>query len=267
MRVKEVLSNDELKEYYNGWNQFNGKKELEDKFNVHSSKPVISKIFVYKDKPLIVSRAKILQKKLREFDPYFVTDRYASPFWHMQHYIMIIEQMYHATTNLVKDNSKYAVKDTFEGIRMRMPLYWANNNGHVSVELILDENEKTPKNFLLSENAYFNFYNDLKNLLITSIHFKTYVDDRAYIKDLHILNNGVDQEIKSKALEDLIRKVEMQDVKQNQWSIDERKSLNIKKDELINNLISGNLSEEKLHDFFSLWDIPIKNQEYLRNVS
>ena len=62
MRAKEVLSNAEFKEYHDGWGQFNGKKELENKFNVHSSKPVISKIFVYKDKPLIVARAKILQK-------------------------------------------------------------------------------------------------------------------------------------------------------------------------------------------------------------
>ncbi len=266
MRAKEVLSNDEFKEYYNRWDQFNGKKELENKFNVHSSKPVISKIFIYMDKPLIIAKAKIFQKKLREFDPYFVTNRYAGPFWHIQHYLMVIEQMYHATTNLVKDNSKYAVKDTFEDIKMRMPLYWANNNGHVSVELILDENEKIPKKFLLSENACFNFYNN-KDLLVTSIYFKTYVDNRAYIKDLHILNNGSDQEIKSKALEDLIRKIEMQDVRQNQWSIDERKSLNVKKDELINDLVSGDLLEEKLHDFFSLWDIPIKNQTYLKNIS
>lgn len=254
MKLKDILSKEEIEEYHNQWTQFEDKKIYEEKLNTHSSNPIISKVFVFREQYYPILRAKVFQKKLREFDPYFVTKKYANPFWHIQHYIMVVEQIYHAGSNLIRDNSKNVVRDTLENATMKVPIFWDNKHKHISIEMILENIPKNKENYLFMENAFFTFYNDKKNSALARIYFKTYINKRSYLRDLEDLKNGLGDIDKKQILNSLIRKIEMQDIKHNLWSIDKRQNLSVTKDEIISELNSGKIPENKLYDFFSLWD-------------
>lgn len=260
MKVGDLLSKEEVKDYHQQWAEFKYKNTPETPFNVHSSMPIVSKSFVYsKDPP--ISRARVFQKKLREFDPYFVTTKYANPFWHIQHYFMAMEQAYHAGSNMFRDNSRLVAKDTMEYMKMRMPTFWKNRHKNVSIEILLERIEGETKRFLFQEVGHITFYNDKNNKPIASMGIRSYWGKRAYIKDTDILKNGSSDEEKKKALDSLIRKIEIQNVKHTNWAVNPRENLETSKEELINELKQGRIPEEKLYDFFSLWDRDTEKHE------
>lgn len=207
---------------------------------------------IYQTEPFPVMRAKVHQKKMREFDPYFTGQKYMNPFWHMQHYMMVAEQMGHAGANVHRGNSDKVMKDKLEEMSIRTPVFWSNKHKQISIGLAIEELGPSKK-FLFNDNFYFTIFDDRTGHQISKIHLRGYGDYRAYVKDIHTIESNADEAEKTKALDRLVRKIEMQDVKQNQFAIEKREGLPEKK-YLISELENGVVPREDLDNFFSLWN-------------
>ena len=243
MKVREFLSKDEVIEYKKSWVSFSGKYNALSEHEVHSGMPVIGEIFQFQDRALF--RTHIFQNKLRGFNPYFISDKYFHPFWHAQHYFTVMEQLYHAGSNKLRDNSKLVVKDIPERFKWRKPTFWDNPT---SAELILEDLGTKGKYY--QERACFTFYDDKKGRPISEIDVTAFYQPRAYIRDMEAIRKG-DQ----KALEKLLRRIKHQAICHRQMTKPRKKLISSEK-ELVEKLRSGEIPEKKLHDFFSFWDKP-----------
>ncbi len=240
MEIKDILSEREIAKYHEAWRNFSGKYTLEEEFNVHSSMPVISKVFQFRDKPIF--RTHVIQKELKKFNPYFTSNKYPHPFWHAQHFFMVLEQFYHESSNKIRDNPKLIGKENEAHIYLKRPVMWRDR---VSVELILEDLGKF--HGYDREKDYSFFYNESNNKIYAEISVQTFWQLRAYIQEIEKIKQG-----NREAVDSLIRKIEMQDINLKRL-IKPRKTL-MNSDELISRLKEGNLPEQELHDFFSFWD-------------
>lgn len=245
-KVEDILSSDEISEYSSLWGSFGDKYILESRHHTHSGISMISRVFKYKGKPIF--RAHVFNKKLRKFDPYFISSKYIHPFWHALHYFIVMEQMYHTSSNLIRDNSKLVAKDIpgeFEWIR---PIFWIKTPlPNISIELILEHLGTSRSHF--KEKGNFAIYDDKIERVLSRMSIITYWQPRAYIRDLEKIKDGDNSVIDS-----LIRKIKMQDINLHKRLIKPRENLVATKDYLTKELRSGKIPEEELHDFFSLWD-------------
>ncbi len=242
--IKDILTDEEIKKYNEEWKNFTGKYHLNTSYNTHSGKPVISQVYHFQDKSLfkahVICRDK-KKKKLRSFDPYFVSEYHLNPFWHITHYSIVAEQMYHASTHLIRDNNKYSVKEIPQEFKLHEPIYW---NRNISIELISIPTRES-KNYKI-EDCFFTLYDENENKIKARLNARTFVQYRAYFKFIGEIKEG-----KAEALEGLIRKIEMQDANLKRL-IEPRTNLPMK-DYLINELKSGRIPETELHNFFSFW--------------
>ena len=243
MKVEDILSKTEIEEYHEEWGNFNGKYKPNSCYNVHSGIPVISEVYRFKDKP--VFRAHVFQKKLRKFNPYFISKKYFHPFWHVQHYFMVMEQLYHAGANKLRDNSQLIVKDVPERFKLRKPIFW---DKPTSVELILENLGE--KGAYHQERICFTFYDDRKERNISEVDVMTFYQPRAYVRDIIDLSGG-----KQEVRERLIRKIQHQAIGHREMT-KSRAQIISSQNELIKRLKSGQTPEAELHDFFSFWDKP-----------
>lgn len=240
MKAKELLSKEEFDDYQTQWSLLNKKYKYkpESEYNTHSGMPVIGKVFQFQNKPLF--RTHVFQRKLRGFNPYFTTPNYSNPFWHALHYTLATEQLYHAATGLIRNNYKLHVKEVPETACWRRPIFWREP---ISIELIIENLQGK-----FDERVNFAFYNDKKKRVISTMSYLTSIGTRAYIQELERLKQGDE-----KALERLIRKIQRQQENLDRLIIS-RKNLRMSSQELIEKLRSGEIPEQELHDFFSLWD-------------
>lgn len=258
MRSKEVLSKEAFQDYQMRWGSFESKNKLETCFNVHSNLPVISMPMIYSSPEGQIMKARIFQGELRKADPYFTFKKYGNPFWHITHYYLVIEQMYHASTNRARQNYNDVVKDTLGGMNMRAPVYW---DDHATVELILKRLEDR-KGFKFHESVNFTIYKNDK-LPVAQIEMLSYGNPRSYLVDLENMKNSQGLEARKAAADELRRKVEMQHVKHTKWALKPRQNMITTREELLENINLSRVSEEELFDFFSNWDVP---KEKVRKV-
>ena len=242
--LTEILSNDQLGKYKEEWKNFKGKYRVNSLHNVHSGMPVISEVYQFEDKHLF--RAHVFGKRLRKFDPYFIAKKCIQPFWHAQHYLIVAEQIYIASSKLLIGDryNKMIAKDVPVEFTWKKPLFWSDN---ISVELIIREFGKAGK--YEKQNGYFTFYLDKSRKILSTMSADSYWKERTYVQLMNQLNNGYDNE----ALEKLKRIIEIQS-QNNKRITPPRKNFNINKNDLISRIENGELPEEELHNFFSLWD-------------
>jgi len=247
MKLHDILSQDEIREYHESWDSFTGKYNLETPYRVHSGFPIIGQVFQFRDKP--VFRAHIFKRRIEKaFDPYFMSDKgYLHQYFHTIHYFFPIEQLYHASMfRLVPNYEHFITTDRFDKKRPQ------EMNGRIdfdktrpSIELVLDI--KLGKEKILGR-ANFTFYNDRTNKNLQMWYLEGVGTLREYVKNLKRLKQG-DKE----AIECLVREIEDRET-------EHRKLKNPRtfpsKDELITKLRMGEIPEEELHDFFSYWDKP-----------
>lgn len=240
MGLRSILSNEQIRDYHEKWKKFSDKHVLESAYNVHSGKPVIGKPMRYgKEK---IFRGHVFLDKLREIDPYFIANKYIHPFWHAQHYFVVMEQMYHAGSNLIRDNSKLIGKDVPEKFNWARSLFWQDRG--MSVELMLEDAGK--RRGLDVEKGHFTFY-DKGNRRLSQVSVLTYWDERSYIKDMEDIRSGVDG-----AKDELIRKIECQEI--NHGKLLHPRLCRSSKDYLISEIRQGRVPSDNIHDFFSFWD-------------
>lgn len=245
MDLTDFLSQDEIKDYHLQWANFKGKFTPETPYAVHSSLPVIGKIFQYEDKP--VFRAKILKRALRKLDPYFLGKKgYIHSNFHITHYFLPLEQIFHASVpGLVSNYNDYLLTDKFgkEPPLMNSRVHFDNNHPSVGIAVKLKQNKKK---FVFRFAT--TFYEDTDNSILQEWYIDGVAVFRPYANCIHNLREDFTDEIR----DELIRKIDA-------WSIRHERLINPReslpdKDDLIEKLNSGLLPERELHDFFSLWE-------------
>ncbi len=241
-KIEDVLSKEEEKRYQREWEAFDQKSIPETKYHTHSGKSVISKVYRFEGKS--VFRARVRKKKLREIDPYFISqNRYVFPCWHVIHYFIVLEQMYHASMHLIKNNHhKVKVLDVPGEIKLSERIFW---NENISVELIR-ESRRDVKGYGI-EDCFVTFYNDKVGEVRSRFSVRTFVKKRAYVSKIEKIKEGETEEIEA-----LVKIMENRETSQKSL-INPRKTL-ATKDFLIEELREGRIPEEELHDFFSFWD-------------
>lgn len=240
--IKDILTDEEIREYEEGWRNFKGKYRVNPPRNVHSGMPVISEVYHFEDSP--VFKAHVFGRRLRQFDPYHQADKCIQPFWHAQHYIMIAEQIYSASSRLVIGNKydEQVAKDVPVEFNWKKPIFF---NDNVSVELIREELGMVGP--YEKQIGYFTFYTEKSGRALSKMSALSFWQPRSYVQDIEKIKKG-----KNEAIDDLIRKIEAQALNHRRLRRP-RITLKATKEMLVETLRKGSILEEELHDFFSLW--------------
>ncbi len=242
MKIEDILSEKEIEEYHQEWGLFDQKFIPETEYHTHSGRPVIGKVFRFKEKP--VFRARLISKRrLRQIDPYFISEKYIFPFWHIIHYFIVFEQVYHASMRLIRNTDRFQPFDTPQEIRLSEFVFW---NTDISAELIWQPKRETEKYMI--DDCFFAVYNDENNEVKGAVSVRVFLQQRSYITSMEKIKKGDEKETEA-----LIKMVENRAFSQSRL-INPRKKLLATKDFLIAELRNGNLPEAELHDFFSFWD-------------
>jgi hypothetical protein len=250
MRLNQILTESEIAEYHHEWETFGDKYRPQTPFEVHSNIPVIGKTFRFQDKPLF--RAHILKKRLRKsFDPYQISKKgYIHPNFHTTHYFICLEQLFHTSMNqLIPEYQRYIVIDVVDPNNppnMKRPVSF--RTGEISLDLVLDLT--TGKNKFMV-NASYNFYDDGANKVLQTWAGVCFGKLRPYAKLMREAQQG-----DFEASQALIRKIEDRAKRIYPHMIHPRKKIEVTSEDLIKQINNKKIFEEKLDDFFSLWDKP-----------
>ena len=235
--ASDILTPEEYKRYQNEWRDFKGKYTKNSPYNVNSNTPFISLVYQFQDKPLF--RAKVFNRELRKFTPYFNAGEHLLPFWDGTHQLLVGVQMYTASSRLVRDDY-----DTTEALEARTSLdfkariYW---NDRISVELIIEQR----RNSILF--GHETVYSDKTENKIAQIDSLIVLHSRAYYECIERIKKGKKGEIP-----DLIRKIQMQEIHLGKLNVPRTNLPSAQS--LISRLEQGEIPEAELHDFFSLWN-------------
>ncbi|MBL7147487.1 MAG: hypothetical protein ISS82_01540 [Nanoarchaeota archaeon] len=244
LTVEGILTEQEIEEYHSQWHSFKDKYKPLNPYEVHSNKQVIGKIFQFKDYPIFRSHVFNRNNRLRSIDPYGLARHYLHPFWHITHYSIVGEQIYHASMTKIRKHEDFAVMEILDDLKeLREPIFWRDK---ISVELIYQLSSESSRKKV--ERCHITFYNDLNNNIKGRFSARTLVNFRKWVRILNNLKYG-----NKKYLDLLIKQIEVQ-YNHLQRLIHPRQNLQITKEELIERLRKGELPEEELYDFFSLWD-------------
>ena len=234
--ASDILTPEEYKRYQNEWRDFKGKYTKNSPYNVNSNIPFISLVYQFQDKPLF--RARVFNKELRKFTPYFNAGEHLLPFWDGTHQLIVGVQMYTASSRLVRDDY-----DTTEALEARTSLnfkariYW---DDRISVELIIEQRN-------LISSIYGTFYSDKTKKLLAQGISLIVLHSRAYYECIERIKKGKKGEIP-----DLIRKIQMQEIHLGKLNVPRTNLPSAQS--LISRLEQGEIPEAELHDFFSLWN-------------
>jgi hypothetical protein len=241
--IDKILTPEKKQKYKHEWNTFAGRYKPNSSYNVHSGNPVISEIYRFEDTNIF--RAHVFSKRLRKHDPYQIADKYLQSFWHAQHYLTVCEQIYTASTKLIvgDEYNGLIAKDIPVNFSWKKVLFWDDN---VSVELIKEDLGKKDGRDI--QKGSFTFYSDKSGSVLSTMSAVSFLEQRAYFKDLIKLTDGDDS-----VLEGLIRKIRHQAIVHSQLN-KPRNTLLATPEYLIDELNKGRIPKKELRDFFSLWD-------------
>ena len=234
--ASDILTPEEYEKYQQEWRDFKGKYTKNSPYNVNSNIPFISLVYQFQDKPLF--RARVFNKELRKFTPYFNAGEHLLPFWDGTHQLIVGVQMYTASSRLVRDDY-----DTTEALEARTSLnfkariYW---DDRISVELIIEQRN-------LISSIYGTFYSDKTKKLLAQGISLIVLHSRAYYECIERIKKGKKGEIP-----DLIRKIQMQEIHLGKLNVPRTNLPSAQS--LISRLEQGEIPEAELHDFFSLWN-------------
>ena|SRR3989344_7090970 len=256
--VEDILTPEQIREYHEAWRAFshlhrNNWKPLPP-YTVRSGLPVIGPIFRFEDYPIF--RAHLFKNRLRKYDPYFTSTEYPNPFLHLQHYFIALEQMGHVCLDMfVPDYCRYSTHDRFDTdnpLEMNNVVFFKPRN--TSIEFVPD--------LRIGKNKYagrlhLTFYEDehknkegvidRTNISLQRWHFQVIGRLRKYIRTVEDLKRG-----KKESFGSLINQIYAQELRHIHL-IHPRTNLPSVQD-LVSRLQQGEIPEEQLHDFFSLWD-------------
>lgn len=245
MKLTDVLTGEEVEDYYKQWGDFGGKFTPQTCLDAHSGLPVIGRLFQYEDKP--VFRAKVLKRTLKRFDPYFMANEYLHPNFHTMHYFSPIEQVGHASLDrLVDGYGRFLIVERFSISRSQEMLSPVSfDESHPSIEAVIDLKQWKRKFF---GEITVTFYEDSNNGPLQTWFLEGKGELRNYVRCIERLKKG-DESVR----EELVRKIEGENLRHRHLIVP-RKTLVTTKEELIKAIRGGEIPEEELHDFFSLWD-------------
>lgn len=259
--TEDILSEKETEEYHKEWELFTEKFVPETEYHTHSGKPVIGKVFRFNESPIFRSRI-VSKSKLKSIDPYFIFKKYTYPFWHLLHYLIVFEQMYHASMCLIRDTDKFRTLETPREFKLSNPVFW---NEDISVELIWQPRRETRKYMI--EDCFLALYDDKSNEVKNKFSARTFVEQRPYIASIEKIEKGrkltlsmsagsnkdEQKKLVCEEIELLIEMIESRMISQGNL-IKPKKDLQRSKDRLITMLREGRVPQNKIINFFSFWD-------------
>lgn len=255
LNIQDYLDEQGFQVFNEQWEQVKASLEREISYHVHSSCPVVSQPFKFKEG---VYRSKVLQKHLRKFNPYANAPYYLVPIWHPSHILVVGEQMCHSVNNRELEHyQRIAILDNNIPIVFKDKITWPknNNNGHISVIDFFRLRGLAEKGLKLSSEYLCLVYDDENQKILGETRFPCLGRPRSYVTAFRNLQEG-----KPGALERIIRIIEDQDLQHKRLFTPRTDLRPNEKQELIKKSREGNLKLEDLDHFFSLYDIPKKSQ-------
>lgn len=224
------LSDEEIKIYNKGWNDFAKKKVILNLNDVHSTNPCISPIYNFQN----IYKTKVFSRRLKNFEFNFNPSISIYPYWDGYHYQIVGKQLFFASQKLRKGliSNREHILENYFNLLIRKKIFWRDD---VSVELIYDQ-----KN---SNQLTFYFINEKTNHIVASITSKIKIDKRKYVKTIESIVLGND------LFFNLINQVE----RFNQIRIKQNCPNHDLYHEIIELLKSNELDEDKLHPFFDFY--------------
>jgi hypothetical protein len=236
----DVLTPEEGELYRRGWENFPRKYEYSPPHIVQDGRPVISVIYRFENKH--VFRAHVFGKALKDIDPYGIADEHLAPYWEIQHFMKVSEQMHIGSLKMEAGNTAYKMKSVVFSYHMefRRPLYFREN---ASVELVREERSSR------RHIDHLKFIKEKDGTETACIMAKTLCIPRSYAATMESIKGG------GSSIEKLVRQIKRQGVNLGKLRAP-RKSMLSSEAALIKNVLEGRLPESELHDFFSFWDDP-----------
>lgn len=250
LRLEDFLTEGEIEKFHTDWMEVKKELPVAEPYEVHSAMPVISKPWQFRDN---VFRARVLQKRLRRFNPYFNAHKYLPPFWHLQHYWMVGEQMYHGVTKLQRSyNNRHVVKDIPQ-LDIKKMIFWPswNSNGHISVIGLHRLKRGSWDEGNAIEKLSGNLYDDKTVHWYGTVSGMCFASWRSYVKAFQALRE--DEPSAMERMQNLILDQKRQHASLFVPRTDLREN---EAEELVERLKDRKVTLEDLDHFFSLYDIP-----------
>jgi len=253
LQLEDVLSPGEISEFHQEWQDFKGKNTVADPYEVHNGLPVISKVFQFKDKPIFKARVFQGRNRLRKINPYHNAPFYLMPFWHIDHFWRVGEQMYHASMEKHRpNNQEYIIRDLPKLFDIKDSVYWPSKvQGHVSMTAIHKVKVGSWERGKAMELFTGHYQDDKTDTYYGSMTGVCFLALRSYVRCLRDIEADVPG-----SKEKMIRVIENQGVS-HKYMLAPRTNLTTSSEELIAMVQNGGISDTgKLADFFSLYDRP-----------
>ena len=248
LKLEEFLSEEEQERFHAEWERVKGILQIAEPYEVHSAMPVISKPWQFKDN---VFRARVLQRRLRRFNPYFNSQKYMVLFWHPQHYGLVAEQMYHACHKISQQNYHRNVIKDIPQIKIKRLTFWSNSNKHLSVIGLAKMRRGSWENGNAIEQSRYIVYSDKECEECGSVGSPCFIGLRSYVKAFHALQRGESDALKR--IQNLIQDQASQHKRLTTQRTDLRED---EAGEIIQKCRDGRITLEQLDHFFSLYDLP-----------
>ncbi|MDP2925642.1 MAG: hypothetical protein Q8N99_04680 [Nanoarchaeota archaeon] len=263
LKLEDFIADEEIGKFNDRWNIKKEKysplkkprllgPQLASSYQVHSAMPVISLPWQYNG--TLVYRAKVFQKYLRRFNPYSNADIYLMPYWHIQHYWIVAEQLWHGIkTSSIPDYHRYVVKD-LPNIELKKPIFWpSRGNGQVSAIGLSKTRRGSWEKGKVIEQFTVIFYNDKESFEYGRGNGLCFISYRSYARAFESLQNGEPDSLNK--IKTLIQEQKIQHLRLTH----PRKDI-LNEEETAKSLIErcrdGTITLKELDNYFSLYDIP-----------
>lgn len=261
LKLEGYLTQDEIIRFHKEWQKHETERKskafrvstLSPPYFVHNNLPVITIPWQFEDKP--VFRAKVMEKHLIRINPYYNSDKYLMPLWHLHHYWVVAEQFWHAIKTIsVPRYNRYMVKDIGQP-DIKKPIFWhrGSSNGNISITGISKPRRGSWQLGNAIEQFTGIFYDDRESIEYGRANALCFISFRNYVQEYNSLING------NKNSFDKLRNLILDQNRQHKRLTTPR--TDIKDDdrlsqELIQKCQDKTITLEELDFYFSLYDLP-----------
>ena len=252
LKLEDFLNDEEVERFHEEWESGKRKLPLAEPYEVHSAMPVISKAWQFEDKPIF--RARVLQKRLRETNPYHNARCHLMPIWHPIHVGEVAEQMWHVNKKLSVPNYNRTAVYEAPQIELRAPIRWETNdaNGNISVIALYKLMRGSWADGNSIEIGTWLFFDDKKQQFEKAKYYANcFASWRSYVKAYRNLQEGKPDALKR------MRNLILDQSSQHKRLLNPRTDLRENEaEELIEKCKNKTLTLEELDHFFSLYNLP-----------
>jgi len=261
LQLEDYLAQDEIERFHQEWQKHETERKrkakkvstLSSPYLVHNNIPVITIPRQFEEKPIF--RSKVMEGHLIRINPYYNSDKYLMPLWHLHHYWFVAEQLWHAIKSIsIPNYNRYVVKDIGQP-EIKKPILWhrGSSNGDISITGILKLRRGSWQSGNVIEQFTAIFYDDKEGLEYGKVNALCFISFRNYVQAYNNLNNG------NKNSFDKLRNLILDQNRQHKRLTTPRRDI-LDDDKLAQELTKKcqdkTITLENLDFYFSLYDVP-----------